>query len=63
MPTDLLNIVNNFLIHRKGFISYHKFNNEYYKMPAGVPVGSCLSPILFGLFVSDIHKPKGKEKL
>ena len=59
----MLNIVNNFLINRKGFISYNKFNTEYFKIPAGVPQGSCLSPILFGLFVSDIPKPKGKEKL
>ena len=63
MPTDLLNIVNNFLTNRNGFISYQKCNTEYFNIPAGVPQGSCLSPILFGLFVSDIPKPKGKEKL
>ena len=63
MPTDLLNIVNNFLTNRNGFISYQKCKTEYFNILAGVPRGSCLSPILFGLFVSDIPKPKGKEKL
>ena len=63
MPTDLLNIVNNFLKNRKGFISYEKCNTEYFNIPAGVPQGSCLSPILFGLFVSDIPRPKGDVRL
>lgn len=63
MPTDLLNIVNNFLTNRKGFISYHKFNTDYFNIPAGVPQGYCLSPIPFGLFLIDIPKSKSKEKL
>lgn len=63
MPEDLLNIINSFLKNRKGFISYNKSKTEYFDIPAGVPQGSCLSPILFCLFVSDIPKPKGKEKL
>ena len=63
MPEDLLNITNSFLMDRKGFISYQKCTTSQFKIPAGVPQGSCLSPILFGLFVCDIPKPKGKEKL
>ena len=54
---------NDFTTNRKGFISYHKFNTDYFNIPAGDPQKSCLSPILFGMFVSDIPKPKGKEKL
>ena len=63
MPTDLLNIINSFLTDRKGFISYEKCKTECFDIPAGVPQGSCLSSILFGLFVSDIPKPKGNVRL
>ena len=63
MPSDILNIIHNYLQNRKGFISYQKFNSDTFEIIAGVPQGSCLSPILFGLFVSDIPKPTGDVRL
>ena len=63
IPTDLLNIIHNYLQNRKGFIHYKKFNSQLFDILAGVPQGSCLSPILFGLFVSDIPKPQNDVKL
>ena len=63
MPTDILNIIHNYLQNRKGFINYQKFNSETFEIKAGVPQGSCLSPILFGLFVSDIPQPTGYVRL
>ena len=63
MPIDLLNIVYSFLENRKGFIYHEKFKSSLFDILAGVPQGSCLSPILFCLFVSDIPKPKNNVKL
>ena len=63
IPSDLLNIIHSFLENRKGFINYSNFKSEIFDILAGVPQGSCLSPILFSLFVSDIPKPPGNIKL
>ena len=63
IPSDLLNIIHSFLENRKGFINYGNFKSEIFDILAGVPQGSCLSPILFSLFVSDIPKPPGNIKL
>ena len=63
IPTDILNILHSYLKNRKGFINYEQFKSATFDINAGVPQGSCLSPILFCLFVSDIPKPTGNVKL
>ena len=63
IPKDLLNILHSFLKNRKGFINFQNFSSSIFNINTGVPQGSCLSPILFCLFVSDIPKPTGNIKL
>ena len=63
IPSYLLNILHSYLTNRTGFISYERFSSSTFNLKAGVPQGSCLSPILFSLFVSDIPKPTGNVKL
>ena len=54
IPKFLLNIISNFLKNRSCFVNYNGSSSKAFDIRAGVPQGSCLSPILFGLFVSDI---------
>ena len=63
LPTYILNILHSYLSNRKGYISFEQFKSEIFNLKAGVPQGSCLSPILYCLFVSDVPKPTGNVKL
>ena len=56
LPKYLINIVKSFLTNRKCFVNFNLFDSTTFNIKAGVPQGSCLSPILFSLFVSDIPK-------
>ena len=54
LPKYLLNIIVSFLTDRSCSVNYNGSNSNSFNIKAGVPQGSCLSPILFCLFVSDI---------
>ena len=56
LPKYLLNIIKSFLNNREGYVKFDSFDSSTFNIKAGVPQGSCLSPILFSLFVSDIPK-------
>ena len=55
-PPYLLNIIKSYITNRQYFIIHEQFQSQYSILKAGVPQGSCLSPILFGLYVCDIPK-------
>ena len=58
IPKYILNILYSYLDQRKAFVEVNKFQYSTFTIKGGVPQGSCLSPILFGLFVSDIPTSK-----
>lgn len=58
IPMYLLKIIASFLSDRESFVSINGNNSETFKIPAGVPQGSPLSPHLFNHFINDIPIPK-----
>ena len=61
IPKYLLHILHSYLSNRKAFIQHHDFKSSTFVLKAGVPQGSCLSPILFSIFVSDVPKPPNSK--
>jgi Reverse transcriptase (RNA-dependent DNA polymerase)/Endonuclease-reverse transcriptase len=59
VPMYLTKIIESFLAERSSFIRIGNEQSQSYKIKAGVPQGSPLSPLLFNLFNNDIPKPKG----
>jgi hypothetical protein len=52
-------MIQSFLSERHSYVSVNGCDSLPYKIPAGVPQGSTLSPHLFNLFVIDIPIPSG----
>ena len=59
LPRKDVLLIKSFLEERLCFISLNGINSFYFSPDSGLPQGSCLSPILFIIFVSDI--PTFKE--
>lgn len=53
-PIPLIRILNSFLRDRCFFVSVSSSESPTHKIPAGLPQGSCLSPILFNVYTADI---------
>ena len=53
-PLYLTKWIENFLLNRKFFINVNDQNSALRPIKAGVPQGSCLSPTLFSVYISDI---------
>ena len=56
IPKTLLLLLKSYLENRTCFIHTNGIDSQCFTPMAGVPQGSCISPILFSLFVSDIPK-------
>ena len=54
VPFFLQSILSSFLENRRCFISLHGMESAFFTPAAGVPQGSCISPILFSLYAADI---------
>ena len=62
LPDKHIQMVKSFLSDRQCFISNGNSKSGYFSPESGVPQGSCLSPLLFILFVVDIPtNPKVKQ--
>ena len=57
-PMYQIKITDSFLENRVSYVSINGKNSEKYKVPAGVPQGSPLSPFLFNIYINDIPVPK-----
>lgn len=57
-PKYLIKLVKSFVTDRKFLVAINGTFSSLKCIPAGVPQGSCLSPILYSLFVSDYKKLK-----
>lgn len=53
-PVYIVKIIQSFLCNRKFSVSIKNTQSETKSIPAGVPQGSCLSPTLYNLFISDL---------
>lgn len=55
LPTFLTRIINAFVRDRKFAVQVNNASSTRLKIPAGLPQGSCISPILYALYIADIH--------
>lgn len=56
IPTFLTRLINTFIRNRKFAVHVNNSISDQINIPAGLAQGTCLSPILYALFVADIPK-------
>lgn len=54
LPLYLLKTLQSYLTNRQFYVTIDSTNSEVHDIPAGVPQGSLLSPILFNIYTSDL---------
>lgn len=57
-PLYLLKLIKSFITDRSFMVSLNGSYSNTRKIPAGVPQGSVLSPLLYSLYISDFKVPK-----
>ena len=61
IPSQLINLLDNWLSNRSAYRKVNKINSEFFEVNFGSIQGSILGPMLFALFISpfaDITTPK-----
>lgn len=58
VPKYLLRILKSFVTERKFQVAIGNTLSSFREIPAGLPQGSVLSPLLYCIFISDFKKPK-----
>lgn len=61
LPTYLIRMIDAFIRNRNFSVHVNNTKSSDVVMPAGLPQGTCLSPILYSLFIADIPKCKSTE--
>lgn len=54
LPTYLVRMINAFIRNRKFAVHVNNSVSNYINLPAGLAQGTCISPILYALFVADM---------
>lgn len=57
-PFYLTKMLHSFLANRSFFVSVNNYSSSTRSIPAGLPQGSVISPLLYSIFISDFKKPK-----
>lgn len=58
LPTYLIRLINAFIRSRQFSVYVNSSASNKISIPAGLAQGTCISPILYALFVADMPKPK-----
>lgn len=61
LPTFFIRMIDAFIRKRKFSVHVNNAKSADISMPAGLPQGTCISPILYSLFISDLPSPKSTE--
>lgn len=57
-PIILIKMIQSFINNRTSYVQIQQSKSNPYPLPAGVPQGSSLSPMLYNIFTADIPIPK-----
>lgn len=61
LPTFLIRMINAFIRNRKFVVHVNNATSADITMTAGLAQGTCISPILYSLFIADMPKQKSTE--
>lgn len=60
-PTFLTRMLNAFVRDRKFAVQVNDASSNRFNIPAGLPQGSCISPILYALYIADLQTESNVE--